>query len=97
MCDLFLSKTPVFIIPDFNMMYDIFMGKEVKLLSSKNFGKVLDLFFGPGKIQKMSVRDTKRVLDLFLNKTPVSESNMLLCIDCVTNSFLAERQKAILN
>ena len=39
-----------------------------------------DLFFGPGKMPKMSVRDTKLMLDLFLNKTPVfntSDFNML--------------------
>ena len=32
---------------------------------------VCDLFFGPGKMPKMSVRDTKLVVNLFLDKTPV--------------------------
>ena len=32
---------------------------------------ISDLFFGPGKIPKMSVRDTKLVVNLFLDKTPV--------------------------
>ena len=32
---------------------------------------VCDLFFGPGKMPKMNVRDTKLVVDLFLDKTPV--------------------------
>jgi hypothetical protein len=39
-----------------------------------------DLFFGPGKMPKMSVSDTKLMLDLFLNKTPVfntSDFNMV--------------------
>ncbi len=32
---------------------------------------VCDLFFSPGKMPKMSVRDTKLVVDMFLDKTPV--------------------------
>ncbi len=39
-----------------------------------------DLFFGPGKMQNLFVRDTKLVLDLFLEKKPVFKStdfNML--------------------
>jgi hypothetical protein len=41
---------------------------------------VCDLFFNPGKMPKMSVRDTKLVVDLFLDKTPVfsaSDFNMV--------------------
>jgi hypothetical protein len=62
------------------MLYDIFMGKEVKPLTAKLFSRVVDLFFDYGKQPKMNVRDTKLILDLYLDKTPVIKSpdfNML--------------------
>jgi hypothetical protein len=37
----------------------------------KDIIMVCDLFFSPGKMPKMSVRDTKLVVDMFLDKTPV--------------------------
>ena len=54
---------------------------------------VCDLFFGPGKMPKMNVRDTKLVLDLFLDKTPVfstSDFNM------VYDLFMGEQLNKVL-
>jgi len=46
--DLFLNKTPVFNTSDFNMLYDLFLGKDVKPLTAKNAGTIVDLFLGYG-------------------------------------------------
>ncbi len=46
--DLFLNKTPVFSTSDFNMLYDLFLGKDVKPLTAKNAGTIVDLFLGFG-------------------------------------------------
>jgi len=48
MCDLFLDKTPVITSPDFNILYDIFLGQESKPLTAKEFGTIIDLFLGYG-------------------------------------------------
>jgi len=46
MSDLFMDKTPVITTPDFNVIYDIFLGHESKQLTAKQFGTVTDLFMG---------------------------------------------------
>jgi len=71
MCELFLDKTPVLSTPDFNILYDIFLGQELKPLTSKEFGTIIDLFLGQGKEPKMQAKNTKLMCDLFLDKTPV--------------------------
>ena len=55
--DLFLDETPVFTTPDFNMLYDLFLGKDVKPLTAKNAGRVTDLFLGYGVKPKMNFKD----------------------------------------
>jgi hypothetical protein len=69
--DLFMDSTVVLSSPYFNMMYDIFMGQDVKPLTTKEFGMVSDLFFRFGKEKKMQVKDVKLVFDLFFSKTQV--------------------------
>ena len=46
--DLFLDRTKVFKTADFNMLYDLFLGKDVKPLTAKNAGTIVDLFLGYG-------------------------------------------------
>ena len=46
--DLFLDKKPVFKSSDFNMLYDLFLGKDVYPLTAKEFGTVANLFLGFG-------------------------------------------------
>ena len=46
--DLFLDRTQVFKTVDFNMLYDLFMGKDAKPLTAKNAGTITDLFLGYG-------------------------------------------------
>ena len=78
--ELFLDRTQVIRTTDFNMLYDIFMGKEVKPLTARLLNQVVDLFFDYGKRPKMNVRDTKLILDLYFDKTQVIKSpdfNML--------------------
>jgi hypothetical protein len=55
--DLFLDETPVFTTPDFNMLYDLFLGKDVKPLTAKNAGTIVDLFLSYGVKPKMNVKD----------------------------------------
>jgi len=45
MCDFFMDKTPVITTPDFNIIYDIFLGQELKQLNAKEFGTILDFWF----------------------------------------------------
>ena len=40
MCDLFFDKTPVMTTPNFNFLYDIFLGPEVKKITPKEFAVV---------------------------------------------------------
>ena len=68
---MFFDKTPVFKSADFNMLYDLFLGKEVKPLTAKNSGTIIELFLGYGLKQKMQVKNTKLMCDLFFDKTPV--------------------------
>ena len=69
--DLFLDETPVFKTPDFNMLYDLFLGRDVKPLTAKNASTIVELFLGYGLKQKMQAKDTKLMCDLFYDKTPV--------------------------
>jgi len=46
--DLFLDRTQVLKTADFNMLYDLFLGKDVKPLTAKNAGTIVDLFLGYG-------------------------------------------------
>ena len=55
--DLFLNNTTVISTPDFNMLYDLFLGKNVKQFSAKNAGSIIDLFFGYGKKPTMKAKD----------------------------------------
>ena len=55
--DLFLDETPVFTTPDFNMLYDLFLGKDVKPLTAKNAGTITNLFLGYGVKPKMNIKD----------------------------------------
>ena len=55
--DMFLDKTPVFKSADFNMLYDLFLGKEVKPLTAKNSGTIIELFLGYGLKQKMNIKN----------------------------------------
>jgi len=52
-----MDKTPVIKTPDFNVLYDIFLGQESKPLTPKEFGTVLDNFMGYGKKPKMQAKD----------------------------------------
>jgi len=70
-CELFLNKTPVITSPDFNILYDIFLGQESKPLTAKEFGIIIDLFLGYSKKPKMQAKDSKLLCDLFLDKTQV--------------------------
>ena len=54
--DLFLDKKPVFKSSDFNMLYDLFLGKDVCPVTAKEFGTVADLFLGYGEEKKMQVK-----------------------------------------
>jgi hypothetical protein len=54
--DLFLDKKPVFKSTDFNMLYDLFLSKDVYSLTAKEFGTVADLFLGYGQEKKMQVK-----------------------------------------
>ncbi len=47
--DLFLNKTPVFKSSDFNMLYDLFLGKEVKPITEGELVIFCELFFGYGR------------------------------------------------
>ena len=69
--DLFLDDTPVLKTPDFSMLYDLFLGRDVKPLTAKNSGTIIELFLGYGLKQKMKAKDTKLMCDLFFDKTPV--------------------------
>ena len=69
--DLFLNDTPVMAVTDFNMLYDLFLGQEIKPLTAKEFGTIIDLFLGQGKEPKMQAKNTKLMCELFLDKTPV--------------------------
>ena len=55
--DLFLDETLVFTTPDFNMLYDLFLGKDVKPLTAKNAGTITNLFLGYGVKPKMNIKD----------------------------------------
>ena len=55
--DLFLDETPVFKTPDFNMLYDLFLGRDVKPLTAKNASTIVELFLGYGLKPKMNVKD----------------------------------------
>ena len=55
--DMFLDKTPVFKSANFNMLYDLFLGKEVKPLTAKNSGTISELFLGYGLKQKMNIKN----------------------------------------
>ena len=55
--DLFLDETSVFTTPDFNMLYDLFLGKDVKPLTAKNAGTITNLFLGYGVKPKMNIKD----------------------------------------
>ena len=55
--DMFLDKTPVFKSANFNMLYDLFLGKEVKPLTAKNSGTIIELFLGYGLKQKMNIKN----------------------------------------
>jgi len=57
MCDLFMDKTPVITTPDFNVIYDIFLGQEIKPLTPKRFGTVVDLYLGYGKKPKIQAKE----------------------------------------
>jgi len=46
MSDLLMDKTPVITTPDFNVLYDIFLGQESKQLTAKEFSTITDLFLG---------------------------------------------------
>jgi len=71
MSELFLDKTPVFSTPEFNILYDIFLGKELEPLTSKQFGTIINLFLGRNKEPELSAKNEKLMCDLFLDKTPV--------------------------
>jgi len=71
MCDLFMDKTPVITTPDFNIMYDIFLGQESKSLKAKQFSTILNFFTGYTEKPKVQAKDSKLMCDLFLDKTPV--------------------------
>jgi hypothetical protein len=47
--DLFLDKTPVLKSSDFNMLYDLFLAKEVKPITEGELVVFCDLFFGYGR------------------------------------------------
>jgi len=51
--DLFLDNKPVFKTTDFNMLYDLFLGKDVKPLTPKTVVTIVDLFFGYNKQYKL--------------------------------------------
>jgi hypothetical protein len=51
--DLFLDNKPVFKTTDFNMLYDLFLVRDVKPLTSKTVGTIVDLFFGYSKHYKL--------------------------------------------
>jgi len=69
--DLFLNETPVMPTTDFNMLYNLFLGQEVKPLTAQQFGTIVDLFLGYGKKPKILANYAKLMCDLFLNKKPV--------------------------
>jgi hypothetical protein len=37
LCDLFFNKSPVMTTPNFNFLYDIFLGPEIKEITAKTF------------------------------------------------------------
>ncbi len=51
--DLYLDNKPVFKSADFNMLYDLFLGKDVKPLTANNAGTIVDLFFWYSKQYKI--------------------------------------------
>ena len=54
--DLFLDDTPVLKTPDFSMLYDLFLGRDVKPLTAKNASTIVELFLGYGVKPKMNIK-----------------------------------------
>jgi len=54
---LFFDKTPVITTPDFNVLYDIFLGHESKKLTAKQFDIIINLFMSYSKKPKMQFKD----------------------------------------
>jgi hypothetical protein len=54
---------------------------------------VCDLFFGPSKVPKMSARDSKLILDLFLDNAPVIST---IDFNMVYDMFMADLDPMLL-